>query len=116
MRKLKYGARFRASRVRSLHAKPSIRDTELELLRRVVVKLESLSDVLCEYERAEMLEIHKLLLLLEVRHSQGVREREEGESASRVDWARLLPLLLAAGVVLGVVVAQLLGLDMRHAL
>ena len=116
MRKLKYGVGFRASRVRSLYAKPSIRDAELELLRRVVAKLESLSDALCEYERAELLEMHKLLLLLEVRHSQGVREREEDESASRVDWARLLPLLLAAGVVLGVVVAQLLGLDMRHAL
>ena len=88
----------------------------MELLKRMVAKLESLSDSLCERERTEMLEMHKLLLLLEVRRSQGAEGREEDDRASRVDWARLLPLLLAAGVVLGVVVAQLLGLDMRHAL
>ena len=114
MRRLNDGTGLRVLRARRFYAQPSAKDAELELLRRMVVKLESLSDALCERERAEMLEMHKLLLLLEVRRSQGASE--EGEGASRVDWARLLPLLLAAGVVLGVVVAQLLGLDMRHAL
>ena len=93
---------------RSWFGSPKGQDPEVELLRRILLKLEALSLPECEGERTEMLEMYRLLLLLEV--------NKQVPHRSSVDWARLLPLLLAAGVVLGVIVAQLLGLDMRHAL
>ena len=61
----------------------------------------------------DMLEMYSLLLLLEV--SQPTQAPSK-EVESGVDWARLLPLLLAVGVVLGVILAELLGLDMRRVL
>ncbi len=71
-------------------------------------KLESLSEG--SEAEGDLREMYGLLLLLEL--SSGASTKEDKSS---VDWARLLPLLLAVGVVLGVVVAQLLGLDMRRA-
>ena len=89
---------------------PPVQDLELELLRRILMKLESLSDF-CEepHEQGDMLELYSLLRLLEV------SKRQASAREVSVDWARLLPLLLAVGVVLGVIIAELLGLDMRRA-
>ena len=90
---------------------------EVELLRRILEKLESLlsNAGMTEGERSDMLEMYRLLLLLEVSKQEASEHDAQPENKSSVDWARLLPLLLAVGVVLGVVVAQLLGLDMRRA-
>ena len=96
----------------------SSRRVELELLRSMVETLERLSNTranaqLSETDKKNMLEMYSLLLLLEVsQHTQA----SSREVKSRVDWARLLPLLLAVGVVLGVILAELLGLDMRRVL
>ena len=83
--------------------------------------LESLSASLSatpEVSRDDMLQMRELLLLLELSRAsqEGAGEAECQVEKSDVDWARLLPLLLAVGVVLGVITAQLLGLDMRRAL
>lgn len=114
---------------KSFHIGPwrEAQDLELELLRRIVAKLETLSEPF--EDRGEMLEIYKLLFLLEVSQERAALERVTTQRAateqskqsieevkSSVDWARLLPLLLATGIVLGVIVAELLGLDMRRVL
>ena len=92
------------------------RRVELELLRSMVEKLERLSGTNTppsETDRIDMLEMYSLLLLLEVSQPSQASSKEGKDS---VDWARLLPLLLAVGVVLGVILAELLGLDMRRIL
>ena len=106
--------------LKSLHVRDhwqEVQDLELELLRRIVGKLETLSEPF--KDRGEVLEMYRLLLLLEVsKHQTSSKQAstEIEEVKSSVDWARLLPLLLAAGVVLGVIIAELLGLDMRRVL
>ena len=109
--------------LRSLHVRDhwqEVQDLELELLRRILGKLETLSEPF--KDRGEMLEMYRLLLLLEVSKQRASLQQAAAEQASTeevkssVDWARLLPLLLAAGVVLGVIIAELLGLDMRRVL
>jgi len=75
-------------------------DLELELLRRIVGRLEKL-------EGEEDAEAQRLLIRLEVSRLLP-SERE-------VDWGRLLPLLLSLGVVLAVIIAHLLGADVRGA-
>ncbi len=103
-----------------------VQDLELELLRRILGRLETLSESFFDKDQGEMLEMYRLLFLLEVSKEQASlqqaatkqvsTEQSIEEVKSSVDWARLLPLLLAAGVVLGVIIAELLGLDMRRVL
>ena len=113
---------MRPPAVRYLGFKQSYQDLELELLRRVVHKLEALSNATPRSKdmsergssnRDEVAEMYRLLLLLEVTKQLQYTPAQEVRG---VDWARLLPLLLAVGVVLGVILAELLGLDMRRIL
>ena len=113
--------------LRSFHVqnyRREVQDLELELLKRIVAKLETLSETFSE-DRGELLEMYKLLFLLEMSKERAALEQTATEQSTKqsieevkssVDWARLLPLLLAVGVVLGVIIAELLGLDMRRVL
>ena len=107
---------MRPPAVRYFGFKRSYQDLELELFKRIVAKLEALSHApsnIAPLARDDVAEMYRLLLLLEI-----TKQLQDGpvQEVRSVDWARLLPLLLAVGVVLGVILAELLGLDMRRVL